>query len=125
LSEHDPPIREEPTEAVDYANQPLKSLENQTTSKLWVGGAMSGRRSRNRHDWTMTIAGNFITALQEQQRIGNVSSETEQHLKYEFRTLGRDASGPTLAEAVEAEINRLARQADTLRRLRECLLGVG
>jgi hypothetical protein len=72
----------------------------------------------------MTAAGDFITALQQEQRIGNVSSETEQHLKHEFRKLGRDASGLTLAAAVEAEINRLARQADTLRRLREGLLGV-
>lgn len=72
----------------------------------------------------MTVAGNFITALQQQQRIGNVSSETEQHLKHEFRRLGRDASGPTLAAAVELEIDRLERQAVTLRRLRDALLGL-
>jgi hypothetical protein len=72
----------------------------------------------------MTIAGNFITALQREQRIGNVSSETEQHLKHEFRKLGRVASNSTLAVAVEAEINRLERQAVTLRRLRKTLLGV-
>ena len=72
----------------------------------------------------MTIAGDFITALQQEQPIGNVSSETEQHLKHEFRKLGRDASGPTLAVAVEAEIARLERQAATLRRLRESLLAV-
>lgn len=45
----------------------------------------------------MTIAGQFITALQQDQRIGNVSSETEQHLKHEFRKLGRDASNTMLA----------------------------
>jgi hypothetical protein len=73
----------------------------------------------------MTIAGEFITDLQAEQRIGNVSSETEQHLKHEFRKLGRDASGPMLAVAVEAEIVRLERQAATLRRLRDGLLGVG
>lgn len=73
----------------------------------------------------MTIAGDFITDLQTEQRIGNVSSETEQHLRHEFRKLGRDASGTVLAAAVEAEINRLERQAATLRRLRETLLGVG
>ena len=66
----------------------------------------------------MTIAGNFITNLQREQKIGNVSSETEQHLKQEFRRLGRDASAATLAAAVEAEIVRLERQAATLRRLR-------
>jgi hypothetical protein len=70
----------------------------------------------------MTIAGNFITALQREQRIGNVSSETEQHLKHEFRTLGWNASNTMLAAAVEAEIVRLERQATTLRLLRETLL---
>ena len=73
----------------------------------------------------MTLAGNFITDIQREQRVGNVSSETEQHLKHEFRKLGRDASGPTLAAAVEAEIVRLERQAATLRRLRDGLLDVG
>jgi hypothetical protein len=73
----------------------------------------------------MTIAGKFITDLQREQKIGNVSSETEQHLKHEFRGLGRNASGPMLAAAVEAEIDRLERQAATLRRLCTGLLGVG
>jgi hypothetical protein len=73
----------------------------------------------------MTIVGNFIASLQQEQRIGNVSSETEQHLKHEFRKLGRDASNSVLAGAVDAEISRLERQADTIRRLRERLLGVG
>jgi hypothetical protein len=74
----------------------------------------------------MTVAGQFITALQWEQRIGNVSSETEQHLKHEFRKLGgSDASRNMLTAAVEAEIQRLERQAATLRRLRASLLGVG
>jgi hypothetical protein len=72
----------------------------------------------------MTIAGNFITDLQAEQKIGNVSSETEQHLKHEFRKLGGDAPNSTLAVAVDAEIDRLERQAATLRRLRAGLLGV-
>jgi hypothetical protein len=72
----------------------------------------------------MTVAGDFITSLQGEQKKGNVSSETEQHLKHEFRKLGRDASHTALAAAVGAEINRLERQAATLRRLRETLLGV-
>ena len=72
----------------------------------------------------MTITGQFITDLQAEQRMGNVSSETEQHLKHEFRKLGRDASLTMLAASVEAEIDRLDRQAATLRRLRETLLGV-
>jgi hypothetical protein len=69
-------------------------------------------------------AGDFIADLQAEQRIGNVSSETEQHLKHQFRKLGRDVSGPTLAAAVEAEIERLERRAATLRRLCGALLGV-
>jgi hypothetical protein len=56
--------------------------------------------------------------------VGNVSSETEQHLKQEFRTLGRDASNVMLTAAVHAEIYRLKRQAATLRRLRGALLTV-
>jgi hypothetical protein len=73
----------------------------------------------------MTIAGNFIAALQQEQRDGNVSSETEQHLKHEFRRLGgSDASQNMLTAAVDAEIDRLDRQAATLRRLRVGLLGV-
>jgi hypothetical protein len=73
----------------------------------------------------MTIAEEFIAALQAEQRSGNVSSETEQHLKSEFRHLGRDASAATLAAVVEAEIDRLERQAATLRGLREAVLGLG
>ena len=57
----------------------------------------------------MTIAERFIAALQREQRTGNVSYETEQHLKHEFRRLGRDASPTVLAKAVEAEIERLQR----------------
>lgn len=72
----------------------------------------------------MSTAGEFVTDLQREQRIGNVSSETEQHLKHEFRKLGRDASGSMLAAAVEAEVDRLERQAVTLRRLRQTLLGM-
>ena len=72
----------------------------------------------------MTIAAQFITALQAEQKIGNVSSETEQHLKHEFRILGRNATTQVLATAVEAEIERLERQAATLRRLQKSLLRI-
>jgi hypothetical protein len=71
----------------------------------------------------VSIAGQFITTLQHEQRLGNVSSETEQHLKHEFRRLGVDASPAMLADSVRAEIDRLDRQAATLRRLRQKLLG--
>jgi len=73
----------------------------------------------------VTVAGQFIADLQHEQRIGNVSSETEQHLKHEFRMLGGAAATTTLAAAVEAEIGRLEKQAMTLRRLREGLLTAG
>jgi hypothetical protein len=44
--------------------------------------------------------------------------------KHEFRNLVRDASSQVLAAAEDAEIVRLERQAATLRRLRDGLLGV-
>jgi hypothetical protein len=72
----------------------------------------------------MTIAGQFITDLQAEQKFGNVSAETEQHLKHEFRKLGKDASNVILAAAVEAEVNRLERQAATLRGLCGALLRI-
>jgi hypothetical protein len=72
---------------------------------------------------SMTMAREFIAALQAEQRIGKVSYETEQHLKHEFRKLGGPvASRTVLAIAVDAEISRLEQQAATLRRLRETLL---
>jgi hypothetical protein len=70
----------------------------------------------------MTVAGKFVTALQVEERAGNVSSETVQHLKHEFRKLGGpNASSTVLAVAVDAEIDRLERQAATLRQLRRSL----
>jgi hypothetical protein len=62
----------------------------------------------------MTTAGHFIADLQKERRIGNVSRETEQHLRHEFRGLGWDASNVTLATAVDSEIDRLEREAATL-----------
>jgi hypothetical protein len=67
------------------------------------------------HSSEMTTAGQFIADLQKERRIGNVSGETEQHIKHEFRTLGWDASDVTLAIAVDSEIDRLEREAATLR----------
>ena len=63
----------------------------------------------------MTAATEFIAQLQSERRGGNVSSETEQHLKHEFRKLGRDASDLILSGAIGAEIDRLerARGGDT------------
>ena len=72
----------------------------------------------------MSIAGQFIAELQRERRSGNVSSETEQHLKHEFRKLGRDASDLTLVATIGAEIDRLSREAATLSKLRDNLFGV-
>jgi hypothetical protein len=72
----------------------------------------------------MSIAGQFIAELQRERRSGNVSSETEQHLKHEFRRLGRDAPDLTLTTAIGAEIDRLSREATTLRKLRDHLFGI-
>jgi hypothetical protein len=72
----------------------------------------------------MTAAADFIAQLQQERRGGNVSGETEQHLKHEFRKLGRDASVPILSAAIGSEIDRLEREAETLRRLRDTVLGV-
>jgi hypothetical protein len=71
----------------------------------------------------MTAAAEFIAQLQSERRGGNVSGETEQHLKHEFRNLGRDASDLILS-AVESEIDRLEREAATLRSLRRAVFGV-
>jgi hypothetical protein len=49
LAEYGQPIREQPTEAVDYDNQPLKSLENPATSKLWVAGSSPAGRASFPH----------------------------------------------------------------------------
>ena len=72
----------------------------------------------------MGTAGQFIVELQRERRMGNVSSETEQHLKHEFRQLGRDAPNAALAAAVGVEIDRLSREAGTLGKLRAALFGV-
>jgi ribosome-associated translation inhibitor RaiA len=72
----------------------------------------------------MTTAGQFIVELQKERRSGNVSSETDQHLKHEFRKLGWDASDETLATAIDSEIDRLEREAATLRKMRAGLFGV-
>jgi transcription initiation factor TFIIIB Brf1 subunit/transcription initiation factor TFIIB len=77
-----------------------------------------------RYGREMSTARQFIAELQRERQRGNVSSETEQHLKHEFRTLGRDASESNLAAAVETEIDRLIREAATLRKLRDVLFGV-
>ena len=91
---------------------------------LWLTQHTLFDGSRLPYGRRMGTAGRFIVELQRERRIGNVSSETEQHLKHEFRTLGRDASDSALAAAVGSEIDRLSREAETLRKLRAVLFGV-
>jgi hypothetical protein len=79
---------------------------------------MSKALGRSTFALRMTVAGRFIADLQKERRIGNVSSETEQHLKREFRRLGWEAPDATLAAAIDSEIDRLAREAAALRKLR-------
>jgi hypothetical protein len=45
----------------------------------------------------MTAAGQFIVERHRERRSGKVSSETELHLKHEFRRLGWDTPGSMLA----------------------------
>jgi hypothetical protein len=71
----------------------------------------------------MTIAGKFIADLQKERRSGNVSSETEQHLKHEFRRLGWLASDASLCALIELEVGRLEQEASTLRALQARLFG--
>jgi hypothetical protein len=73
----------------------------------------------------MTAAGQFIAELHSERRRGKVSSETELHIKHVFRKLGWDSSISTLAAAVKEEIDRLEREAATLRKLRAEVLGGG
>jgi hypothetical protein len=72
----------------------------------------------------MTAAAQFIAQLQSERRGGNVAGETEQHLKHEFRKLGRDASDLILSGGHGSEIDRLEREAATLRTLRDTVFGV-
>ena len=66
----------------------------------------------------LTVAGQFIADLQKERRLGNISSESEQHLKHESRKLGWDAPNTTLAAAIGSEIDRLECVAATLRKMR-------
>ena len=71
----------------------------------------------------MTTAGHFIAGLQKERQSGNVSSGTEQPLKHEFRKPGRQAADATPGAAIGLELDRLEREAATLRKLRLELLG--
>jgi hypothetical protein len=79
---------------------------------------MSKALSRSTFVLRLTAAGQFIADLQKERRVGNVCSETEQRLKDAFRTLGWEAPDPTLAAAIDSEVDRIEREAATLRQMR-------
>jgi hypothetical protein len=70
----------------------------------------------------MTLTIRLLVELQKERQRGNISGETEQHLKHEFRKLGRDASLETLARAVRSESDRLEREAALLRQMEMAIL---
>jgi hypothetical protein len=70
----------------------------------------------------MITAGQFIAERQRERRSGRVSSGTEQHREHAFRKLGWEATEAMLATAVGSEVDRLEREAATLRTFRSWLL---
>jgi hypothetical protein len=72
----------------------------------------------------MTTAGNLTAALGIERRKGNLSSETEHHLRHEWRRCGWQSEDAVLMAPLSQEIDRLEREAATLRRLRAEIFGV-
>jgi hypothetical protein len=72
----------------------------------------------------MTTAAQFIAELQRERRSGHVSAETEQHLRHEFRKIGRAGADVMFATAIGVEVDGLEREAATLRTLQAALFGV-
>ena len=70
----------------------------------------------------MTLTIRLLVELQKERQRGTISGETEQHLKHEFRKLGRTASFETLAAAVRSESDRLEREAAFLRQMEKAIL---
>jgi hypothetical protein len=71
----------------------------------------------------VTTAGTLTAALGAERRKGNLSAETEQHLRHEVRRCGWQSGDSALVEPVSQEIERLEREAATLRRLRMEIFG--
>ena len=86
---------------------------------------MSKAVGRSTFTARLTPAGQFIGALQNERRQGNISSEIEQRLRDAFRNLGWDAVGSTLSTAVRSEIDRVEREAAVLRKLQAELFDEG
>lgn len=71
----------------------------------------------------MTTAGTLTAALGAERRKGNLSAETEHHLRHELRRRGWQAEDAALVEPLSLEIERLEREAATLRKLRADIFG--
>jgi len=69
-----------------------------------------------------TVRG-FVSAVKEQMRLGNVTANTEHHLRREFSQLGWDRDHAFHAAKVDQEVGRLEREAETLRALRAAWFG--
>jgi hypothetical protein len=71
-----------------------------------------------------TAAGYFISLLAKERQAGIVTTETEQHLKHDFRKLSWRADDAVLAASVSTQIERLEKEAVALRKLRALCFGV-
>ncbi len=71
-----------------------------------------------------TTAGALTAALQAERQRGNLSAETEHHLRHELRRAGWRSEDAVLIEPLSREIERLEREAATLRKLRAGIFGV-
>ena len=71
-----------------------------------------------------TTAGALTFALRTERQKGNLSAETEAHLRHELRRRGWQSDDARLLEPISQEIARLEREAATLRRLRATMFGV-
>ncbi len=71
-----------------------------------------------------TTAGALTAALRSEREKGNLSAETDHHLRHELRRRGWGAPDAVLMEPISLEIDRLEREAATLRGLRSAIFGV-
>jgi hypothetical protein len=71
-----------------------------------------------------TTAGALTFALRAERQNGNLSAETEAHLRHELRRRGWESDDASLVEPITQEIDRLEREAATLRKLRATMFGI-
>jgi hypothetical protein len=71
-----------------------------------------------------TTAGALTFALRAERQKGNLSAETEAHLRHELRRRGWHSDEARMVEPITLEIERLEREAATLRKLRATMFGI-